>query len=37
TISTNFNAMGKIMAEMILNGKKKQIENRCSLIIRNSL
>ena len=37
TISTDFRAMGKIMAEMILNGKKKQIENRCSLIIRNSL
>jgi len=37
TISTDFKAMGKIMAEMILNGKKKQIENKCSLIIRNSL
>ncbi len=37
TISTDFTAMGKIMAEMILNGKKKQIENKCSLIIRNSL
>lgn len=37
TISTDFSAMGKIMAEMILNGKKKQIENKCSLIIRNSL
>ena len=37
TISTDFRAMGKIMAEMILTGKKKQIENKCSLIIRNSL
>jgi DNA-binding transcriptional regulator YhcF (GntR family) len=37
TISTDFIAMGKIVAEMILNGKKEQIENKCSLIIRNSL
>ena len=37
TISTDFRAMGKIMAEMILNSQKKQIENKCSLIIRNSL
>jgi DNA-binding transcriptional regulator YhcF (GntR family) len=37
TISTDFRAMGKIMAEMILGGKKKQIENKCVLIIRNSL
>jgi len=37
TISTDFRAMGKIMAKMILNGKKKQIENKCYLIIRNSL
>jgi DNA-binding transcriptional regulator YhcF (GntR family) len=37
TISTDFRAMGKIMAEMILNGKKEQIENKCALIIRNSL
>lgn len=37
TISTDFIAMGKIVAEMILNGKKQQIENKCSLIIRNSL
>ncbi|HEX9152755.1 MAG TPA: GntR family transcriptional regulator [Flavobacterium sp.] len=37
TISTNFEAMGKILAEMILNGKKEQIENRSALIIRNSL
>lgn len=37
TISTDFKAMGKIIAKMILNGRKEQIENRCSLIIRNSL
>lgn len=37
TISTDFVAMGKIVAKMILNGKKEQIENKCSLIIRNSL
>jgi hypothetical protein len=29
--------MGKILAEMILNGKKEQIENKCTLIVRNSL
>lgn len=37
TISTNFEAMGKIVAQMILNGQKEQIENGSSLIIRNSL
>jgi DNA-binding transcriptional regulator YhcF (GntR family) len=37
TISTDFRAMGKIMAAMILDGKRNQIENKCSLIIRNSL
>ncbi|MDI5948300.1 GntR family transcriptional regulator [Flavobacterium yafengii] len=37
TISTNFEAMGKILAQMILEGKKEQIENKCDLIIRNSL
>jgi DNA-binding transcriptional regulator YhcF (GntR family) len=37
TISTDFGAMGKIIAQMILSGKKEQIENKCSLIIRNSL
>ena len=37
TISTNFEAMGKILAQMILKGKKEQIENKCDLIIRNSL
>jgi len=37
TISTNFEEMGKILAEMILKGKKEQIENKSNLIIRNSL
>lgn len=37
TISTNFEAMGKILAQMILGGKKGQIENKCALILRNSL
>jgi DNA-binding transcriptional regulator YhcF (GntR family) len=37
TISTHFEAMGKILAEMILKGKKEQIENKSALIIRNSL
>jgi DNA-binding transcriptional regulator YhcF (GntR family) len=37
TISTNFEAMGKILAQMILKGKKEQIENASALIIRNSL
>ncbi|MFV8368643.1 GntR family transcriptional regulator [Flavobacterium sp. LB2R40] len=37
TISTNFEVMGKILAQMILEGKKEQIENKSALIIRNSL
>jgi DNA-binding transcriptional regulator YhcF (GntR family) len=37
TISTDFTAMGKSMVQMILGGKKVQIENKCALIIRNSL
>jgi len=37
TISTDFEAMGKILSQMILKGKKEQIENKCALIIRNSL
>ncbi|EIA09762.1 GntR family transcriptional regulator [Flavobacterium frigoris] len=37
TISTNFEAMGKILAEMILKGTKDQIENKSALILRNSL
>ncbi len=36
TISTDFIAMGKIIAEMVLQNKKAQIENQCELIIRNS-
>lgn len=37
TISTNFEAMGKIVAQMILNSSRAQIENECSLIMRDSL
>jgi DNA-binding LacI/PurR family transcriptional regulator len=37
TISTNFEFMGKLLAQMILKGKKKQIENKSALITRNSL
>lgn len=37
TISTNFEEMGKIVAQMILGSQKGKIENKCSLIIRNSL
>jgi DNA-binding transcriptional regulator YhcF (GntR family) len=37
TISTDFQEMGEIMAKMILQGKNEQIENNCSLLIRNSL
>lgn len=37
TISTDFDAMGKQLANMILENKKNQIENECKLIIRNSL
>jgi DNA-binding LacI/PurR family transcriptional regulator len=37
TISTHFEAMGKILADMVLKGKNEQIENKCSLIMRNSL
>jgi DNA-binding transcriptional regulator YhcF (GntR family) len=37
TISTDFNEMGRQLAEMILENKKIQIENKNSLIIRNSL
>ena len=37
TISTNFELMGKILAEMILKNQKDQIENECHLILRNSL
>ncbi|WP_264552786.1 GntR family transcriptional regulator [Flavobacterium sp. N2038] len=37
TISTHFETMGKILAEMVLKGKKEQIENKSALIMRNSL
>jgi DNA-binding transcriptional regulator YhcF (GntR family) len=37
TISTDFRAMGRTMAEMILKGKKAQIENKSELIVRKSL
>ncbi|MGO4819892.1 MULTISPECIES: GntR family transcriptional regulator [unclassified Flavobacterium] len=37
TISTNFEAMGKILAQMISKGERKQIENKCALILRSSL
>jgi DNA-binding transcriptional regulator YhcF (GntR family) len=37
TISTNFEVMGKVLAQMIIKGKKEQIENKSALIIRNSL
>jgi hypothetical protein len=37
TISTNFELMGKILADMVLKGTKEQIENRSALILRNSL
>ena len=37
TFSTNFEAIGKILAQMILKGQKEQMENKCDLIIRNSL
>ncbi|MBC7525678.1 MAG: GntR family transcriptional regulator [Flavobacterium sp.] len=37
TISTDFFAMGKILATMILDNSKLQIENECKLIVRNSL
>lgn len=37
TISTHFEAMGEILAEMVLKGSKAQIENKSSLIMRNSL
>jgi DNA-binding transcriptional regulator YhcF (GntR family) len=37
TISTDFNEMGKILAEMINNNSKQQIKNMSRLILRNSL
>lgn len=37
TISTNFEAMGKLVAQMTFSNKTKQIENESDLIIRSSL
>ena len=37
TISTHFEMMGKILAEMVIKGNNVQIENKSALIIRNSL
>jgi len=37
TISTNFTTMGKLLSQMVLTGKKEQIENKSALIIRSSL
>ncbi len=37
TISTDFKAMGKLLANMILENKKEQIENENRLILRKSL
>ena len=37
TISTDFRAMGRILAEMILQQSREQMENASSLIIRGSL
>ncbi|HWS60731.1 MAG TPA: substrate-binding domain-containing protein [Flavobacterium sp.] len=37
TISTDFEIMGKILAQMILKNQKIQIENKCHLILRKSL
>jgi hypothetical protein len=37
TISTDFETMGKTLAEMILKNNKAQIENPSRLILRNSL
>jgi len=37
TISTDFRAMGKSMAEMILSGKKQKIHNPFGIIVRKSI
>lgn len=37
TISTDFTMMGKLLASMILENKKEQVENKSNLIIRDSL
>ncbi len=36
TITTDFNAMGKTMADMIMNGKRDVVENPFILIDRQS-
>ena len=37
TISTDFKSMGTLLAEMVVTNKKERLENRSSLISRNSL
>ncbi|OYX85486.1 MAG: transcriptional regulator, partial [Flavobacteriales bacterium 32-34-25] len=37
TISTDFKEMGCVLADLILNQRKEQIENKSSLIVRSSL
>jgi len=37
TISTDFNQMGKRLAQMVMNKEKSHIENSNDLIIRKSL
>lgn len=37
TISTNFELMGRILAQMVLKNNKNKIENKCHLFLRNSL
>lgn len=37
TISTNFEEMGKILAEIVLNKRKIKVENQSKLFVRNSL
>jgi DNA-binding transcriptional regulator YhcF (GntR family) len=37
TISTDFRAMGKLLAEMVLSNEKRNIENTSKLILRSSL
>lgn len=37
TISTDFEAMGRLMAGMILKGEKRQVPNKSGLILRHSL
>lgn len=37
TISTDFKAMGTTLAQILLNNSKEHIENKCELILRNSL